>query len=160
MATPVTVEQSRSIPVEVQHAFDVTLTAPLATIFSRRHVVLPPVKEVRDQEGAWGRVGQTRVVVTSDGGAMRETLTDVSPPRSFSYELNDITGPMRPLVEGIDGRWEFAPKGTGTVITWRWTLHPRALGAPLMPLVTRMWRRYAAKALEQLSDVLLTSGTS
>lgn len=157
MALPVSVEQSRAIPVEVQHAFDGTLTVPLTSIFSRRYALLPPIKQVRGQIGAWGQVGQVRTVVTSDGGSMREVLTAVDAPHSFSYRLSDITGPMRPLVESVEGRWDFASKGTGTLITWRWTLHPRAFGTSFMPPITKMWLRYARQALEQLSELLLAA---
>jgi|NGEPerStandDraft_6_1074524.scaffolds.fasta_scaffold08749_6 hypothetical protein len=156
MVKPITVEQSRAIPVELQRAFDATLPIPLTTIFSRRYGLLPPIKQVRGQDGMWGQVGQSRVVVTTDGGTMSELLTDVDTPHSFSYRLSDITGPLRPLVDSIDGRWEFAPKGTGTLITWRWTLHPRGMGARVMPLITVMWRGYARQALELLSEQLLT----
>jgi len=155
MATPISVEQSRAIPVDVQHAFDGTLSIPLPTIFCRRYALLPPIKQVRGQIGTWGQVGQVRTVVTSDGGTMREVLTAVDAPHSFSYQLSDITGPMRPLVDSIEGRWEFTLKGTGTLITWRWTLHPRGLGAPLMPLIIKMWLSYAKQSLEQLSELLL-----
>jgi hypothetical protein len=159
MAT-IAVEQSRAIPIELQRAFDVTLAIPLATIFSRRYVLLPPVKEVRGQDGRWGHVGQSRTVVTTDGGTMREQLTEVDSPHSFSYHLSDISGPLRPLVESIDGRWEFATQGTGTLITWRWVLSPKGLGARVMPLVTSMWRGYARQALELLSDHLLAADSS
>jgi Polyketide cyclase / dehydrase and lipid transport len=152
---PRAVEQSRAIPVDIQRAFAVTLPVPLTTIFCRRFALLPPIKEVRGQEGPWGQVGQMRVVVTTDGGTMRERLADVNAPHSFAYRLSDITGPMRPLVASIEGRWEFVPAGTGTLITWRWTLHPRTLGSPFIPLISRMWRSYARQALEQLSDLLL-----
>jgi Polyketide cyclase / dehydrase and lipid transport len=157
MATSISVEQSRAIPVDVQHGFDGTLPIPLSTIFCRRYALLPPIKEVRGQIGTWGHVGQVRTVVTSDGGTMREVLTEVDRPHSFSYQLSDITGPMRPLVDTIDGRWEFTSKGTGTLITWRWTLHPRGVGALLMPLILRMWLGYAKQSLEQLSDLLLAA---
>jgi hypothetical protein len=86
---------------------------------------------------------------------MREALTDVDAPHSFSYQLTDITGPMRPLVDNIEGRWEFTSKGTGTLITWCWTLHPRGLGTPFMPLIIKMWLSYAKQALEELSELLL-----
>jgi hypothetical protein len=152
---PTAVEQSRAIPVDIQPAFDATLPVPLTTIFRRRYAVLPPIREVRGQDGTWGRIGQTRVVVTADGGTMREQLIDVDAPRSFTYRLSDITGPMRPLVDSVEGRWEFARAGTGTLVTWRWTLHPRGFGAPFMPLLCRMWRSYARQALEELSDLLL-----
>ncbi|QDQ93136.1 SRPBCC family protein [Rhodococcus sp. WB9] len=155
MATPITVEQSRAIPIARQQAFDVTLPIPLTAIFSRRYALLPPIKQVRGQDGIWSRVGQSRTVVTTDGGTMRELLTDVDAPHSFSYRLSDITGPMRPLVDSIDGTWEFVPHGTGTMITWRWTLHSKALGALVMPLITSMWRGYARQALELLSAQLL-----
>ena len=155
MARPVTVERSRAIPVDVGHAFDRTLSLPLTDLFQRRYALLPPIKEVRGQTGAWGQVGQGRTVVTTDGGTMRETLTGLDAPRSFDYVLGDITGPMGPLVDGIEGRWEFGPEGTGTLITWRWTLHPRGLGTPFMPLITRMWLRYAERAMEHLSELLL-----
>ncbi len=160
MAHPITVEQSRAIPVEPERAFDLTLAIPLTTIFCRRYGLLPPVREVRGQDGAWGRVGQSRTVVTTDSGTMREILTGVDAPHSFSYRLSDITGPMRPLVDSIDGRWEFAHRGTGTMITWRWTLHPRGIGAGAMPLITRMWRGYARQSLELLSEQLLTPGSA
>jgi hypothetical protein len=152
---PITVEQSRAIPVEVQQAFDMTLPMPLTTMFSRRYGLLPPVKEVRGQDGVWGRVGQTRTVVTTDGGTMRELLTEVDAPHSFSYHLSDISGPLGPLVDGIDGRWEFTPRGTGTLITWRWILHPKGLGAYVMRPITMMWRGYARQSLELLSEQLL-----
>jgi hypothetical protein len=154
MAT-VTVEQSRAIPVDPQRAFEMTLPMPLTALFSRRYLLLPPIKEVRGQDGVWGQVGQSRTVVTTDGGTMRELLTEVDAPHSFNYHLSDITGPLGPLVDGIDGRWEFAIKGTGTLITWRWSLHPKGLGARFMPPITLMWRSYARQALELLSEHLL-----
>ena len=158
--TTVSVEQSRVIPVALEHAFAETLPIPLTTIFSRRFWLLPPIKEVRGQDGVWGQVGQTRTVVTSDGGTMREHLTDVDAPHSFSYHLSDISGPMRPLVESVDGGWEFTPQGTGTVVTWRWTLHPKGVGAYVMRPFTVMWRGYARRALEQLEEQLLAPSSS
>jgi hypothetical protein len=159
MARPVSVEQSRAIPVDVPHAFDGTLSIPLPTIFCRRYAVLPPIKEVRGQIGTWGEVGQVRTVVTSDGGTMREELVAVDAPHSFGYRLSGITGPMGPLVDSIEGRWEFTEHGTGTLITWSWTLHPRGLGVPLMPLIVRMWLAYARQSLERLSELLLAPPT-
>lgn len=156
MARSIAVQASRAIPAEPRRAFDITLPIPLTEIFSRRYGLLPPVRQIRDQHGAWGQVGQSRTVVTADGGTMRELLTGVDAPHSFSYRVDGITGPLRPLVDNIDGRWEFTPYGTGTKVTWGWTLHATTLGAPTMPLVVRMWRGYARQALEQLSEQLLT----
>ena len=156
MAT-ITVEQSRAIPIELHRAFDGTLPMPLTAIFARRYGLLPPVKLVRGQDGVWGEVGQTRTVVTTDGGTMRELLTEVDDPNSFSYRLSEISGPMRPLVDTIDGRWEFARHGTGTLVTWRWTLQPKGLGTGVLRPIARMWRGYARQALELLSEQLLAA---
>jgi hypothetical protein len=157
MASPVSIEQSRAIPIDVQHAFDGTLTTPLPTLFCRRYALLPPIKDVRGQIGTWGQAGQMRTVVTTDGGTMRELLTAVDAPHSFNYQLSEITGPMRPLIDHVEGRWEFTSKGTGTLVTWHWTLHPRGIGAPVMPLIAKMWLSYARQALERLSDLLLAT---
>jgi hypothetical protein len=91
---------------------------------------------------------------------MRELLTEVDAPHSFGYHLSDITGPLRPLVDTIEGRWEFEEVGTGTNVTWRWTIHPKGLGSYVMPLVTMMWRGYARQSLELLSDQLLAADPS
>jgi hypothetical protein len=153
----ITVEQSRAIPIELQRAFELTLPISLIAICSRRYGLLPPVKEIRGQDGTWGEVGQTRTVVTADGGTMRELLTEVDAPYSFGYRLSEISGPMRPLVSSIDGRWEFATEGTGTSITWRWTLYPKQLGAGVLRPVASMWRGYARQVLELLSEQLLAA---
>ena len=74
MAQPLNVSASRSIPVPVEAAYDAVLPMPLPRIFNRRFAALPPIREVRDQEGVWGTVGQTRTIVLADGGTMHETL--------------------------------------------------------------------------------------
>jgi polyketide cyclase/dehydrase/lipid transport protein len=157
---PITVEQSRAIPLELERTFDLTLPMALTAIFSRRYLLLPPVKEVRGQNGVWGQVGQSRTVVTTDGGTMRELLTEVDAPHSFSYRLSDISGPLRPLLDSIDGHWTFATQGTGTLITWRWILHPKGIGALFLPVITLMWPGYARQALELLSEHLLATDSA
>ncbi len=157
MARPLVVEQSLVIPVSVEHAFNVTMPIPLPVIFRRRYGPIPPIKEVREQTGAWDKPGQTRTVVLSGGGSMREELTRVDPPRSFGYRLTDIKGPLAPLVGWIDGEWLFTAKAGGTEITWRWSLHSRrALAVPLLPVFGRLWQGYARRALKQLSLQLAT----
>ncbi len=156
MAHPVTVERSRAIPVGPDEAFSRTLPMPLPTLFRRWYGPIPPIKEVRDQRGEWQSAGQTRTIALAGGGTMRETLTEVNPGRSFGYTIIDITGPMAPLVGRVDGVWLFDSVGTGTRVTWRWTLHPKsAFSAPALPVFARLWRGYANGALESLSDYLV-----
>lgn len=159
MANPVHLSSSRVVPVPLERTFDEVLPAPLPTIFSRRFGLLPPIKEVRDQEGSWGAgLGQSRTIATSDGGTMKETLTTLERPQRFGYTLSDISGPMRPLVGSVEGMWSFEPAGTGTRITWSWVLHPtNGMTALAMPLFARMWRGYARQGLEDIEKVLVGS---
>jgi Polyketide cyclase / dehydrase and lipid transport len=155
MARSLAVEQSRVIPVGVDEAFAGTLPLPLSTIFSHWYGPIPPIKEVRNQTGEWDTPGQTRVVVLTGGGSMREELTSLDPPHSFGYALTQIVGPLGLLVGRADGEWSFAPSGPATRVTWRWNIHARsALTAPLLPVLGLLWKGYARKSLETLSAVL------
>ncbi|HEV7579406.1 MAG TPA: SRPBCC family protein, partial [Mycobacterium sp.] len=126
MAHSRVVEESLVIPVPVEQAFDRTLPAPLPELFSRWHGPFPPIKEVRDQTGAWDAAGQTRTVLLAGGGSTREELTSVEPPRSFGYRLGNVTGPMALLVDHVLGEWIFTPVAGGTEVTWRWDIHPKS----------------------------------
>ncbi len=155
MAHSRVVSESLVIPVPVEQAFHRTLPAPLPEIFSRRHGVFPPIKEVRDQTGAWDAAGQTRTVVLAGGGSTREELTSVDPPHSFGYRLGNVTGPMALLVDHVLGEWIFTPAAGGTEVTWRWDIHPKsALAALALPLFATMWKGYARQALRDLSATL------
>ncbi len=156
MARPLVVQQSRVVQASVERTFYGTLPIPLPVLFRRRYGPLPPIKQVREQTGAWDKPGQTRTVVLSGGGSMREELTRVDPPRSFGYRLTDLKGPLAPLVDWIDGEWLFTDGAAGTKVTWRWSLHPKsALAAPLLPVFGTLWQGYARRALEQLSVQLV-----
>ena len=156
MTTPLELETSRTFPASVDRAFEVVLTAPLETIFSRRFGAIPPVRRVRDQDGTWGTVGQTRVIELADGGTMREELTTVEQQREFTYRITDLTGPLKALATSLDGRWAFEPAGTGVRITWAWTVHPASSFAELaMPVLGWLWRGYARQAMEEIETLLL-----
>ena len=156
MSQPLLVEQSRDIPVDREEAFRDMVPIPLPTLFRRWYGPIPPIKQVLAQTGDWDAVGQTRTVVLTGGGSMREELTQFDPPNSFGYTLTDIKGPLSPLVGRVEGEWRFDPAGTGTKVTWRWTIHPRsALSAPALPVFGRLWRGYARQSLEELSNQLV-----
>jgi Polyketide cyclase / dehydrase and lipid transport len=149
-------EFSRAIPVDPDTAFHGTLPIPLPTIFRRWYGPIAPVKRVAGQIGEWGTVGQTRTVSQVGGGSMHEELTRVDPPHVFGYRLTNVTGPLAPLVDHIDGEWLFDPVGTGTRVTWRWTVYPKSsVAARAMPVFERLWRGYARLGLETLSDELV-----
>jgi hypothetical protein len=65
---------------------------------------------------------------------------------------------MKTLVGSLDGTWSFDPVGTGTRVTWTWTVHPASAAAGLaMPVFARLWRGYARQALDDLEGLLLQS---
>jgi hypothetical protein len=157
MTQSLVVDESRVIPVSAEEAFHRTLPAPLPDLFKRWHGPIPPVRDVRDQTGAWDGAGQTRTVRLAGGATMREELTSVDPPRSFGYRLTKIRGPMALLVDHVAGEWIFASAADGTEITWRWDIYPKSpLTSWALPLFGRIWKGYARKALRDLS-VMLTA---
>jgi hypothetical protein len=156
MTQPLVVEFSRAFPVTVDQAFGFVLPTPLEQIFDRRFGPIPAIREVTDQDGEWGAVGQSRTIKLTDGGSMREELTTVDRPHAFGYTLTEITGPMNLLAASVDGRWSFDPVGTGVRITWAWTVHPASSVAELaMPLLGWLWKGYARQAMDGLEPLLL-----
>jgi hypothetical protein len=155
MAQPLTVEQSREIPVDVQQAYDGTLPIPLPALFRRWYGPIPPISKVENQTGDWDAIGQTRIVTLTGGGSMREELTHLDAPHAFGYILSQIKGPLAPLVSRVDGEWLFTPAGGGTTVTWRWTIHSRSGPAALaLPVFGWLWRGYARQSLEELQRLL------
>ncbi len=156
MAKPLVVEQSRTIPLGQEDVFRDMVPMPLPSLFRKWYGPIPPIKEVRDQSGDWDAVGQSRTVVLVGGGSMREELTSYDSPNSFGYRLSDVKGPLSPLVGHVDGEWTFEPVGSGTNVTWRWTIHPRTgLTAPLLPVFGTLWKGYARQSLEELAKQLV-----
>ena len=158
MSNPLNVQESRAVPVPVEEAYRRVLPAPLTEVFDHWYGPIPSVREVTDQEGEWGTVGQSRTIRTADGGSMREELTTVEPPLGFGYTISDVTGPMKLLVSTLEGSWRFEPAGTGVRITWAWTIHPASqLAEVAMPLFGWLWKGYARQALEGLERRLLAT---
>jgi hypothetical protein len=158
MADPVLLSCSRAVPFPAEPAFEGVLPVPLDVLFNRRYGPIPRIRGVEGQSGTWGEVGQTRTVLLAGGGSMREELTQVERPRVFGYTLTDVTGPMKPLVSHVHGRWSFDPVGTSTRITWQWALYPAsAVGRLAMPVFGRLWRGYARQTLARIEELLRRS---
>lgn len=152
------VSRTRTYPVAVEDAFDAVLTADLTSVFRHWYAALPPIREVRGHEDDWGSEGQERTLCfAAGGGELTETLTEVDRPRAFGYRLTPLSGPLGPLAERIDGRWEFTSAGTGVRITWSLRIHERdgAAARVAVPAYVRMWRGYARQGLEELETLLV-----
>lgn len=157
MPSPTTVRASAPILATTDAVFEAALSLPLPQLYSRRYGPMPPIVEVRDENGAWTTPGQTRTFVLADGGSMHEEMLSIQRPTHFTNRLTDITGPFKPLVAKVVETWSFREVGTGTEATWEWNLYPtNAVTAVLMPVVGRLWRGYARGVLAQLSDEALS----
>jgi Polyketide cyclase / dehydrase and lipid transport len=147
---------SRTYPVTPERAFDSLLPLPLEQFFNRRFGPIPAIRGTDGPGATWGEVGHRRTVRMADGGSVQEELTSVERPAAFGYTLGKVTGPLKPLASRIEGVWSFDAVGTGTRVTWTWTMYPSsALAAPLLPIFRSLWRGYAKRALERLEPLLL-----
>ena len=150
------VEASRLVAVEPTVAFDRLMAARSPEVFSRGYAAFPAIREVTESPEGWGAVGNTRTIALADGGSLRQTLTSVDRPHGYTYVLDDIQGRLRPFVRSVEGEWSVTPKGTGAVVAWAWTMHPKAPPARLtMTVIGRMWKGYADRALVELETILM-----
>jgi hypothetical protein len=156
MTAPYQLTASTVIAGRPEDAYDALVAAPLEELLGDRSGPIPPVKECRGQDGPWGQVGQTRTIVLGDGGTILETLIGADrTTRDYRYRLSDITGPMKALVRGVDGRFAFEPSGDRTAVTWTWTVHPtHAVTRLAMPVFNVFWQRAARKAFARLDTRL------
>lgn len=159
MASPLHVSCARTYPVPLDRAYERTITWPLEELFHRRFGPIPPITGTEPaQDGEWGTVGQRRTIRTSDGGSMVEQLVLVDAPNRFGYEITGLTGPMKPLASRIEGTWAFEAVGSGSRITWSWTIHPASSASALvLPVFGRLWKGYARRALDHLEGLLLSA---
>ena len=155
MAASVELSQSRTYPFALEQAFAYTLPAPLPAIFSRWWGPLPPITDVDGPE-PWGTVGEVRRIKTADGASMREELLTVDAPHRFTYRLTEVAGALKFLFASVDGSWTFESVGTGTRITWSWTIHPASDAASMvLPVVGLLWKGYARRALDRLDALMV-----
>lgn len=140
---------------DVGRTFSRVLPMPLETLFSRWHGPIPPVRSTSGPH-PWQTPGQQRRVNLAGPGWMTESLTQVEPPHRFSYRLTGVHGPMSLLIASVDGRWDFAPSGAGTQITWSWVVTARTQTRWLLPTFARLWRGYAEQVLLNLDRILST----
>ena len=120
---------------------------PLPTMFTGWGP-FPAVRSVDGQEGAWDRVGKSRLLHLGDGGQITETVVEFVPGRSFAYELTGFTDVFDRLVRGVRGEWEFAPDGRGTLVHWTWEFAARPGRRLLMSLVVGpLWRVYMRRMI-------------
>ena len=133
------------------HAVFPRLLAHDPARFYPRAGILPAVVAVRDQTGAWDAVGQTRTLVLSDGGTVRETLRSVSAP-VFAYDLSHFTGFFGGLVDGGRSEWRVDSDPGGSRITWTYTFTARRGRGFIVAAIMRLaWAGYMRRVLPAIA---------
>ncbi len=113
---------------------------------------LPAVVEVRDQSGSWDAVGRTRRLMLSDGGHVIETITDVTSPNLFAYELSGFQKLFGMLVLGARAEWRFERVAEGTRIRWTYTFFGKPGRAWIVKLIVKLWwAPYMARVLPPIA---------
>lgn len=121
------------------------------TRFYPKHGPIPATVAVREQSGPWSVVGQTRTLVLGNGGTVSETITEVSRPDRFCYELTGFSGVFRVLVQRGEAEWVFAPVEDGTRIEWRYSFTSRTGWGWAVALLVRLaWDPYMRRVLPEM----------
>ena len=96
-------------------------------------------------------VGQSRAIPVGPEAAFSGTV-----PIPLPTLFHRWYGPIPPIKEVRDQAGDWNAVGTGTRVTWRWTIHPKSsFAAPLLPVFGKLWMGYARQSLETLSDQLV-----
>jgi uncharacterized protein YndB with AHSA1/START domain len=111
-------------PVEEVFAYIVPVSIP--HIFPRQGAAAGVAATTITSE--WGTPGQQRICTFDDDTTMHETLLTVERNKSFSYKCEDFTSEvLGPILERIDGRWNFIDHGNGTTsLEWDYVLVPKS----------------------------------
>lgn len=119
----------------------------------RARGLIPGVKAVSGQTGAWSAEGQTRRLTLTDGATAVETLVALE-PQGYRYRIGEFTGPFARLVKEATARFEVTPRGEGSIVSWTYEFHARGgLSAAILSfLVDSQWNAYMDAALERLKD--------
>jgi Polyketide cyclase / dehydrase and lipid transport len=129
------------------------------THYYRRYGPLPAVLEVRDQTGEWNEVGRSRVLLLSDGGYVREYITDADSPDFFAYDSHDFQKLFGRLVYGSRAEWSFTAVPSGTRIRWTYAFHARPrMGGSVRAIVRLFWAPYMRKVLKSIVGELERTG--
>jgi len=123
-------EQYPSVVVEtvidapLDSVFNYIVPVKLETIF-KRYKNLPAIVRT-DESEKWITPGLTRTVYFEDGSTAKESLLTVVPSKSFSYQIEDFTSPLRFLAKRIEGSWKFIELPGGKVkIEWTYQVTPK-----------------------------------
>ncbi len=152
MARPVAAAASIDINASPERTRAASLALDPVRIV-RAQGLLPGVRAVSGQRDAWSAEGQMRVLTLTDGATAEETLLALE-PGGYRYRIAGFTGPFARLASHAEARFEAAPRGEGTRLSWTYEFHPKgAVSAAILSfLVDGWWNAFMEAALTRLKD--------
>jgi hypothetical protein len=143
-----TVEMVAATPL--QWTWDI-LTPIDPSRFYPRFGPIPATVAVREQTGPWNVVGQSRMLMLSDGGHVVETISDVDENAFFAYNLTDFQKLFKRLVDHARAEWTFSEHEKGTLVQWTYTFTPRKRWGWAVALIVRFaWDPYMRQVLPEI----------
>jgi hypothetical protein len=155
----ITAEVKGRVQASPREVFDFFREVDVTRILTGRGP-LPAVRAVNNPSERWNEVGQERTFELADGSSLRERMTEVVAPKTFAYEIDEITGPLRRLVSTFSGRWSFSSEpadgeGEATLAHWHYvfTPHSRWTRPPTFVIVRALWQPYMGQVLRRTAEL-------
>jgi hypothetical protein len=112
--------------------------------------------------GTWDKAGDYRTATLDDGSTLTETLTTLTSPTYFDYELSGFSNPaLRMLVSHGRGVWHFKEMGPNrTHVTWTYGFEPRnRLVAPFVWAFMRLvYHPFMMAAFDDMERIQRSDG--
>src|SRR5262249_20873099 len=89
------------------------------------------------------------------GNTVREEVTGVDSPNSFSYKVTEFTQPtIRRIVQEARGQWWFTDDPKGTHVQWTYTCFGKSFWSIfiLLPVIKILWNRYMNAAMKIIRE--------
>jgi carbon monoxide dehydrogenase subunit G len=150
MLKPIRAAASIAVNASQTAALEAILALDPVRIVAKRGLI-PGVKSVDGQTGAWSAPGQTRRLLLTDGARAEETLIAID-SSGYRYRIDKFTGPFSHIVKEANARFEVAPRGEGSTLAWTYEFQPKGgLSAAILSfLVDSQWNAFMDAALERL----------
>lgn len=154
MQGPIAAAASIVVNASPARTFAAALAMDPAKLVAKRGLI-PGVKAISGQTGAWSAPGQTRQLTLTNGSRAEETLIALD-PAGYRYRIAKFTGLFSHIVKEAHARFDVTPRGDGSVLAWTYEFQPKgALSAAILSfLVDSQWNAFMDATLERLKDTI------
>jgi uncharacterized protein YndB with AHSA1/START domain len=152
---PMTIEVSARVfvPQPRERVFQAAAgeTAALSRYFTGYPPLIPAIIEAEVEGGDPPRAGALRRVRMSDGSRIVERILAFEAPSLHRYDMAELNPLQRLLCVNMVSEWRFEAQGSGTRVTWDYSIHPRALRGAAAWLMGGLLRKAMQRCLDNLA---------